>query len=51
MHGEDGLNESVNSGDGVERDGCFLVGASRMIDEGREVMKVEGDVDGIRAVA
>ena len=49
--GEDGLDESINSGVGVKGSCCFLVGATRVIDEGREVMKVEGDMDGIRAIA
>ena len=51
VHGEDGLNERINSGVGVEGDGCFLVGASRVINEGREVMEIEGDMHGIRAVS
>ena len=45
MCGEDGLDESINSGVGVKGSWCFLVGASRVIDKGREVMKVKGDMD------
>ena len=51
MHGENGLNERINSGIRVEGDGCFLVGAPRVINEGRKVMKIEGDMHGIRAVS
>ena len=34
MCGEDGLDESINSGVGVKGACCFLVGASRVFDEG-----------------
>ena len=50
-HGENGLDERINSSIRVEGDGCFLVGAPRVINEGREVMEVEGDMNGIRAVS
>ena len=51
VHGENGLNERINSGIRVEGDGCFLVGAPRVINEGRKVMEVEGDMNSIRAVS
>ena len=51
VHGEDGLDKRIDSGVGVEGDGCFLVGASRVINERREVMEIEGDMHGIRAVS
>ena len=49
--GENGLNERINSGIRVEGDGCFLVGAPRVINEGRKVMEIEGDMHSIRAVS
>ena len=51
MHGEDGLDKRINSGVGMEGDDCFLVGATRVINDRREVMEVEGDMHGIRAVS
>ena len=38
MCGEDGLDESINSGVGVKGNNRFLVEASRVIDKGRGVM-------------
>ena len=51
VHGENSLNERINSGIGVEGDGCFLVGAPRVINEGRKVMEIEGVMHGMRAVS
>ena len=51
VHGENGLNERINSGVGVEGDGWFMVRAPRVFNEGREVMEIEGDLHGIRAVS
>ena len=51
MHGENGLNERINSGIGVEGDGRFMVGAPRVFNEGREVMEKESDLHGSRAIS
>ena len=51
MHGEDGLNERVGCGIGVEGEGWLMVGTSFMIDEGRKVLEIKGDLYGVGAIS
>ena len=50
MRGEDGLDESIDRGAGMKGNNCFLVEVSRVVYEGRWVMKVKCDLDGIRTI-
>ena len=51
MSCEDGADERINSSVGVKGDDSFLIEASRMIDEGRGMVKVKGDLDSIGTTA
>ena len=51
VHGEDGLNERVDSGIGVEGESWLMVGTSFMIDEGRKVLEIKGDLYGVGAIS
>ncbi len=48
---EYGVDERVNGSVGVKGDDCFVIGATRVIDERGGMVKVKGDLDGIETIA